>query len=313
MTLKKKILESKIDFSKKTTKEVSKILFGETKSTYIDQISAIFKQENIKYLKTSGELKNKRERIFNFFKNCKEIDSKNGKDWAKHFNVGVSLIFNILKELDIKKYKTGTGSRIVVRNKPIKIYKDLNQIIIGSLLGDGSMLKHPRNINSSLVIKHGIKQKGYAKYKYDLISKYCKVSSFHEYKRIDLRKNWPTEQISVDFSTSRNKSFNKYRDEWYPNGVKIIPKSVSSITPLALAIWYMDDGSKAGNNGYSLATMCFNKLDIEYLRNILYINFKIKCSIWKHNILYIKSESKNIFTELIKPFIHKSMLYKLHS
>ena len=312
MSLRTKILESNIDFSKKTTKEVSKILFGEIKSSYVDQISAIFKKENIKYIKTSDVLKNKRKEIKNFFKNCKNIDSKSAADWAKYFNVGVSLIFNILKELNISKTKTNLGvKKSIPRTKPIEISDKLNQIIIGSLLGDGSMSKHPGNINSCLVISHSIKQQQYIKYKHLLLSKLIKTNNIYKYLRIDNRPNWPIEQLSVGVNTSRNPSLNKYRDEWYPNGIKIIPESVIQIKPLALAIWFMDDGSKS-KSSYNLYTNGFSSLDTILLKNILYDKYNIKCNIWKNNVLYIKSESKDIFTKLIKPFIHESMEYKLH-
>jgi len=312
MSLRNKILKSNIDFNNKTTKDVSIIFFGEIKSTYVDQISAIFKQENIKYKKTSVELLKKRIMIKSYFEKNKDVDKKSAKEWAQHFSVGVSLIFNVLKELNIRKYKRGIGPRIVKRSMPIKISDDLNQIIIGSLLGDGHVCKHPGNINSNLCMKHGKKQRDYVIYKRDLVSKHISVTKLNEYKRIDKREKWPTEQFSVEFATSRNQSINKYRDEWYPNGIKIIPRSVKSLTPLALAIWYMDDGNKSVS-GYNLATMCFSKDDVNFLKEVLYKNFGIESNVYKNNTIYIKANSRALFTKIVKPFFHKSMLYKLHT
>ena len=109
-------------------------------------------------------------------------------------------------------------------NKPIHISNELNDIIIGSLLGDGCISKYKfdnqsrTNKNSKLAIKHSIKQKEYVDYKFELLSKHCK-SYIKSYQKYDNRINW-NNSISYEVDTLQNVSFNKYRDIWYPNNIK---------------------------------------------------------------------------------------------
>ena len=64
------------------------------------------------------------------------------------------------------------------RSFDMEISHELNQLILGSLLGDGSMSKNSRyensklNLNSRLMITHSLVQKDYALYKANLLKKF---------------------------------------------------------------------------------------------------------------------------------------------
>jgi hypothetical protein len=77
----------------------------------------------------------------------------------------------------------------------------------------------------------------------------------------------------------------------------------------------MDDGCKT-QNGLRLVTNNFNYLEIQELCNLLFIKFNLYTSI--HNtgpnkgyIIYIKRKSVSDFINIINPFIHTSMRYKI--
>ena len=88
----------------------------------------------------------------------------------------------------------------------------------------------------------------------------------------------------------------------------------------------MDDGSKLGN-GFKISTHSYTKEEVpggrnghpappvELLIKTLKLNFNINSSI--HNFdkeqftLYIKSDSMVKFKNLVLPYFHYSMLYKL--
>ena len=75
----------------------------------------------------------------------------------------------------------------------------------------------------------------------------------------------------------------------------------------------MDDGSK-NNCSYYLHTESFTIEDINFLQKLLYDKFNIKTSIHinrKMPLIYIKAESRELFTEIVKPYICESMKYKL--
>ena len=103
---------------------------------------------------------------------------------------------------------------------------------------------------------------------------------------------------------------------FYKNGVKYIHPNVEKfLTPLALAIWIMDDGGWA-KPGVRIATYSFTLKEVEYLLNILIKKFNLSCTIQKIHLpnkysIYIKKESIYKLRELVLPHMHKSMFYKL--
>ena len=72
----------------------------------------------------------------------------------------------------------------------------------------------------------------------------------------------------------------------------------------------MEDGGICSNS-FKFSVDCFTESDINLLQKMLLTKFNIKTTIRKNNILYIKAESKNLFKNLVMPYMEKSMLYKL--
>ena len=95
---------------------------------------------------------------------------------------------------------------------------------------------------------------------------------------------------------------------------KVIPNNIEELlTPLALAIWLMDDGTFK-SPGLRIATNCFKKQEVELLGRALDNKFNIKSSLHYNNAkyqLYIKKESMPLLKKLVLPHIVPSMLYKL--
>ena len=93
----------------------------------------------------------------------------------------------------------------------------------------------------------------------------------------------------------------------------MVPKNISELlTPLALAILIMDDGT--WKPGVRIATNCFTKEEVELLSLALDSKFNLKSSLHKNNNnyqLYIKQESLPLLRKLVLPYMVPSMLYKL--
>jgi hypothetical protein len=98
--------------------------------------------------------------------------------------------------------------------------------------------------------------------------------------------------------------------------VKIIPDNIEQIlTPIGLAIWFMDDGSKLGN-GAKIATNCFTKTELLKLCKILQNKFNIIVTVQSGGInkgytLYISTSSMITFSKIIKLYMLPSLYYKL--
>lgn len=85
------------------------------------------------------------------------------------------------------------------------------------------------------------------------------------------------------------------------------------LTPLALAVWFMNDGSKA-SGGAKILTNCFIKEDIERIILFLFNKYKICCSLHRQGsqyIIYIPKKSMPLFSKTIKKYMVSSMYYKL--
>jgi ubiquinol-cytochrome c reductase cytochrome b subunit len=66
---------------------------------------------------------------------------------------------------------------------------------------------------------------------------------------------------------------------WYEKDIKRVPSDIGIyLTPLALAVWIMDDGSKLGK-GVKLSTNSFSYSECQFLVKILYDNFKLKANV----------------------------------
>lgn len=235
-------------------------------------------------------------------------DSLSIEEYAIKFNVSILNISGMLVRLG---YKSKSKSKVGYskREKESILFNDQDyQMLIGSLLGDGSISKTKHQCNSRLTIKHSIKQKEYIKYKQSLMSFAC---SYTESTRIDNREKWPNIQKGVIITSSQNKSFNCLREKWYPQDIKIVNREMfNSIEGLGMAIWFMDDGCKIKDT-VCLATMSFTRSDVEYMKKVLYNKFGIICTIHKTNNIRISKQSYPKFKNLVLPFMHESLLYKL--
>ncbi|MGM9530844.1 hypothetical protein [Intestinibacter sp.] len=98
----------------------------------------------------------------------------------------------------------------------------------------------------------------------------------------------------------------------YVDGVKTITQEyLDKIhSPIALAYWFMDDGTQRG----TIATNCFSLQEQELLVDWMANKWNILCSLQKNKdsyVLHILEESRKKFEELIFPYMIPSMYYKL--
>lgn len=188
----------------------------------------------------------------------------------------------------------------------------LKQLIIGSMLGDGYLCKITGGAkNSRLSIAHSKKQKEYCKFKHFILEELNLAGKFC-YNKIenDRYKNGYIEEYR--FRSKANEVFTRYRNLFYPDDKKVLHKeTINEIDELGLAIWFLDDAHKA-KVGYQINTQCFSMDEISFLRDLLKRKFNIETTYQPFdNIIYIRSCSVNTFDNLIKPYVIKSMQYKL--
>lgn len=121
------------------------------------------------------------------------------------------------------------------------------------------------------------------------------------------------------FRTFTFSSFNWIYEAFYPGNRKIIPKLLETyLTPLALAIWMMDDGVKVKNRGFKFSTNSFTLKECKYLSTLIETKYNLKTSIHKSGLnnqynIYILKSSLNDLKKIVKPHFHSSMFYKINA
>lgn len=123
-------------------------------------------------------------------------------------------------------------------------------ILTGSLLGDGCL---PKSIHNNRFTKNQCrKYHEYLLWHYERLKPYS--GRFSEIYSDDelfcnedgtlARRKTERRLIGYDYATSQHPVFTKLRQIWYPDGKKVVPENIE-LTPLAIAIWFCDDGSNS--------------------------------------------------------------------
>lgn len=186
-------------------------------------------------------------------------------------------------------------------------------IVTGTLLGDGSLQKPTKkNHNSFLTVKQTKSRREYLEWMYEefghLSQGICRGTG--------RSPNYPERETeNVRFYTRRLPVFTALRNKWYPKPVetKIVPKDIE-LDPLAIAIWFADDGTNRNKNGrFTFCTNSFTPADCEILI-AQFEKFGIKA--WRDNSegrLHLSRSHRLIFHDLIAPYFQwKCFDYKLH-
>lgn len=191
---------------------------------------------------------------------------------------------------------------------------ELEEIIIGLMLGDLFAEKIKQNSNTRLQFKQSIKNKKYIDHLYSLFKEFCnsepKITS-----SIEKRPGKKELNVSIKFWTLSLPCFNKFRELFYNgDGKKFISSNLEdNITAISLAFWFMVDGYKS-SNGFYFCTESYTLEDNYKLSEILKNKFNLDCGIHKHtngHRLYVFSSSKERFLDLIKPYLIDHFYYKI--
>jgi hypothetical protein len=194
-------------------------------------------------------------------------------------------------------------------SKGIKPSEYQISFLIGCLLGDGHMRIDKKCINLRFICEHGIKQKEYCKWKFDILKslnpKYRICKRKTKDKRTD--KYYESSKVFLGNNPELLFIYNMfYKDK------KIINKEIYKyFDDLSLAVMYMDDGYKYLSSIY-ISTDCFSKMELENFISFIFKKYKIKFNIHKGNKLYLQKKYYSTFKKIILPFVHETMMYKLH-
>jgi hypothetical protein len=201
------------------------------------------------------------------------------------------------------------------RQSPKQIAKE---VVLGTVLGDSGLIESSHS-KAYLKMCQGKDQFRYLIWKMQVLKSL--VGTFGvSYQNKDKRDSWGSRLRVHVWSLSDTYLHHLYND-FYSNGVKIVRLNVlRRLTPVSLAIWYMDDGSLVhhGDVIYAcrLYTNGFSKEEnhtiCDYMNEEWSICFNPLYDS-RSNSYFLNAPKKDAekFIELVRPFIHESIKYKI--
>lgn len=197
----------------------------------------------------------------------------------------------------------------------LKLTKTQREVLVGLLLGDGHLETQDNGKTYRLKVEHGILQKEYVDTLYKIFKPWC---SHGPMKRIRRTKYGIV--TSYGFYTYSSGTLRFYAQQFYPEkGKRVIPILIRKLlTPQAIAIWFMDNGSKKSkiHSTYIFHTHAFTKRELQVVCNILKEKFGIEMHIHRQYAvyrLYVMAKSAQKFRDLIEAYMVPSMRYKLEN
>lgn len=265
------------------------------------------------------------KRVINWFKNGVEVDE---------FNLTDNQIGEISQEYQtlIATYPSNSGftkfsctpnheiltpdgyvsamyldlnDKIMTRYQHTVFSHDLHHLILGSVMGDGSIRRGGEH-TAYFHEEHAAKQRDYLAWKAELLGSL--VTTFGE-----------TERGNFELSTTTLPTFAEYKDLFY--GEKQIYKRINSrhikmLNPFSLAIWYQDDGTRDYNNNswrYSIAFHSVIESEAREIEESFATHFGLQARVIRNgdfsHIIFSKEVAER-FEQIITPYIHPSMSYK---
>lgn len=191
--------------------------------------------------------------------------------------------------------------------------RETRDLVLAMSIGDGCITS-----NGYLSFIHGKKQKEYLEWKIWLLHKYgittTKVEKFNNNGYIGYRARTYTHNFIKVFR----------RILYKPSKNIANRKILNRLTPLGIAIWYMDDGglSQKKRNGIVHANELMlntglskedNQIIIDYFKEV----WNIKFNQYKNKGVYrlaCGTKEARKFVEIVKPYVEQvpSMLYKIN-
>ena len=209
------------------------------------------------------------------------------------------------------------GDRVMV-GEPKRLSDQQFQVILGSLMGDGNLSPNRRDRHGvRFRMGHGTRQHAYLDWKVSLLGNI-------------------THSVHVNAKGAKFADFTPLPElgelqsaVYFGDGKKVLSEEyLKALTPLALAIWYMDDGgftlrskglqqrTRGGSGRVEICVEAMSEGSRERLRDYLVDThgFDVRlrsAGARKVAVLTFSTESSARFHELVAPYVHESMNDKL--
>jgi recombination protein RecA len=210
------------------------------------------------------------------------------------------------------------GDRVMLA-QPHYLSEQQWQIILGAVMGDAALSPPVRRDDESgrFRMGHGAKQEPYLDWKVSLLANIT-------HSRTTNAKG----AVFAEFTPLAE--LGELRQVvYFGDGKKHITwEYLKALTPLSLAVWYMDDGTftlrskgvqqrtEGGSGRIEICVEAFSEGSrermVDYLRDTHGLDVKLReAGVRKISVLQFTTEASAKFQKLVAPYIHESMAYKL--
>jgi recombination protein RecA len=209
------------------------------------------------------------------------------------------------------------GDRVLAA-EPHRLSGQQFQVVLGSLMGDGNLSPNRRDRNGvRFRLGHSAKQAEYLQWKTDLLGN-IKHSVHENAKGASVADFTPLVELA-----------DLQRAVYFGDGKKFLSEEyLKALTPLALAVWYMDDGSFTVRSkglqqrtigGSGRIEICVEAMSEgsrvrlrDYLRDTHGLNVRLRqAGAAGKAVLVFSTDATAKFQELVAPYMAPPMEYKL--
>jgi recombination protein RecA len=205
--------------------------------------------------------------------------------------------------------------------------KQGREFLVGTVLGDTSLIMNKRAKEAYVYFGHAESQKEYAEWKTSIISS-CYPIGFTSCKAKGMTVPYGQRQPFYKYWSSRHHRITAIYKRMYIDGKKRITDDVIKwLSPVSIAVLFMDDGCKEtamNRQGterrlrtYKISLGNFPIADVDRLSTYISKEYDLLTRVYlEHNqnpcLKICGEESRARFRRLVEPYMHNSMMYKLY-
>jgi len=196
------------------------------------------------------------------------------------------------------------GGEVLTAVKHYDLREDQLKLILGSILGDGS-LRFASDHNAAFRVGHGVEQRAYCEWKHEMLAPFANQIG--------------ATGKGIGFDTIPMHQLAWLHEAVYAHagGRTVSDELIDQLDERAIAAWYCDDGSFSGHYerwGHGKAVI-YNKSLSDEDKNRLADRFEElgigRPTVTYRELLFSGARARQLH-EKIAPYVHPSMEYKLH-
>lgn len=251
-----------------------------------------------------------RKSAYQHGKVCRETLSRMASDKvqrdviAAHFGVCRQTVDNCAKKwgIELPKWDEWKGY-------PDSLTQEQEDFLVGTILGDGHIQTPQGERSAQYYAHHGPKQREYLDWKRRLMIEFMSPA---------YQDSVSPDSTGYHFCTGCHPLFLGWRDDFYVARTKVFREShARRLTPLGLAVWYMDDGHFDKSGGVSIGTQ-MPKESAQKFVSVLYERFgflfypkAVHGDEKGRYYIRLRAASRPRFFEVIETHIHPTLRYKI--